>query len=40
MLEQAIARGRTTAGPDQPNEVPIVMVKQARGSSRPATGRK
>ena len=30
LLQRDIDRGRTTPGPDQPNDVPITMIKQAR----------
>ena len=29
LLQRDIDRGRTTPGPDQPNDVPITMIKQA-----------
>jgi hypothetical protein len=35
MLETAIARGRTTPGPDQPNDAPIVMVKPIPKVNKP-----
>lgn len=43
MLEQAIARGRTTPGPDQVNDAPIVVVKpkpvpRRKAADRPRQG--
>ena len=39
MLEEAIARGRTTPGPDQPNDAPIVVVKPKPAPKRKAADR-
>lgn len=43
MLEEAIARGRTTPGPDQANDAPIVVVKpkptpKRKAADRPSPG--
>jgi hypothetical protein len=40
MLETAIARGRTTPGPDQPNDAPIVMVKPIPKVNKPKAQQK
>jgi len=38
-LQRDIDRGRTTPGPDRPNDVPITMVKRAgRQASRTQSG--
>ncbi|NBU42027.1 MAG: hypothetical protein EBS51_14750, partial [Planctomycetia bacterium] len=39
MLEEAIARGRTTPGPDQANDAPIVVVKPKPAPKRKAADR-
>ena len=39
MLEEASARGRTTPGPDQPNDAPIVVVKPKPAPKRKAADR-
>ena len=35
LLDEAIARGRTTPGPDQANDVPITVVKPRPAAKRP-----
>jgi arylsulfatase A-like enzyme len=40
MLETAIAHGRTTPGPDQPNDAPIVMVKPIPKVNKPKAQQK